>query len=236
MSLKVKYTAQMRKIFILFILLGCWTSGQAVRYFLISPQQILIGENQLIQLKTAESFESVARRFNVPYTTLRKSNEHIKSNIIPKQVHLLIPSQTRLPALRTGIVIDISMLRLFYFAPDNTVYIFPITVGKLGHLTPLGQYHIISKIKNPTWHPTTNIKKMRAQQGLNTLNSYPPGPNNPLGAYALRLNNQTYLIHGTNSPKSIGKYASAGCIRMYPEDIQTLFELVNEGTSVQIIL
>ena len=63
----------------------------------------------------------------------------------------------------------------------------------------------------------------------------PPGPDNPLGEYRLRLSRYDYGIHGTNAPLGIGRLVSHGCIRLYPEDIKELFSLVPLGTRVEII-
>jgi L,D-transpeptidase ErfK/SrfK len=65
----------------------------------------------------------------------------------------------------------------------------------------------------------------------------PPGPDNPLGEYAMRLDipDGAYLIHGTNNPLAVGMAVTHGCIRMYPEDIEQLFPLVPVGTQVHLI-
>ena len=62
-----------------------------------------------------------------------------------------------------------------------------------------------------------------------------PGEDNPLGKYALRLRNSSYLIHGTNKDFGIGMQVTHGCIRLYPEDIELLFHDVPKGTPVRII-
>jgi len=63
----------------------------------------------------------------------------------------------------------------------------------------------------------------------------PSGPDNPLGAFAMRLNRASYLIHGTNKPYGVGMRISHGCVRLYPEDIAQLFPLVPKGTQVRIV-
>jgi L,D-transpeptidase ErfK/SrfK len=63
----------------------------------------------------------------------------------------------------------------------------------------------------------------------------PPGPDNPLGSHALRLSDRSILIHGTNRPYAVGRKASHGCIRLYPEDIPRLFQKVSQNTKVTII-
>ncbi len=63
----------------------------------------------------------------------------------------------------------------------------------------------------------------------------PPGPDNPLGKFALRLGLPGYLIHGTNKPYGVGMRVSHGCVRMYPEDIELLYPLIPVGTPVAIV-
>jgi L,D-transpeptidase ErfK/SrfK len=63
----------------------------------------------------------------------------------------------------------------------------------------------------------------------------PPGPNNPMGDYALYLALKGYAIHGTNAPYGVGRRVSHGCIRLYPEDIRELYARVRVGTPVTIV-
>ncbi len=63
----------------------------------------------------------------------------------------------------------------------------------------------------------------------------PPGPDDPLGRFALFLGWPSYLIHGTNKPDGVGRNVSHGCIRLYPEDVSLLFEEVPVGTRVRVI-
>jgi L,D-transpeptidase ErfK/SrfK len=63
----------------------------------------------------------------------------------------------------------------------------------------------------------------------------PAGPDNPLGAYMFRLGWPSYLVHGTNKPYGVGMRSSHGCVRLYPEDIAILYELVPIGTPVRVV-
>ena len=63
----------------------------------------------------------------------------------------------------------------------------------------------------------------------------PPGPDNPLGDYALYLGWPTYLIHGTNLPYGVGRRVSRGCIRMYPEGVARLYPQIPIGTKVTAV-
>ena len=63
----------------------------------------------------------------------------------------------------------------------------------------------------------------------------PPGPDNPLGTRVLKLDMPGYLIHGTNQPYGVGMRVSHGCVRLYPENIEFLYTLVDVGEVVTIM-
>ncbi|MGF7185931.1 pterin-4a-carbinolamine dehydratase [Desulfitispora alkaliphila] len=102
---------------------------------------------------------------------------------------------------------------------------FPVGTGRTPSLTPEGRFQVVSKIKEPYY------RRGRIPGG---------SPNNPLGARWLGLSvpgtgGAIYGIHGNNNPSSIGKYVSAGCIRMHNEDVIWLFNQVPMGTEVLIV-
>ena len=103
--------------------------------------------------------------------------------------------------------------------------------------TPLGKTRIVDKRKNPTWTPPESVRKEHAERGDPLPAVVKAGPDNPLGAYAMRLGITpgAYLIHGTNNPIAVGMAITHGCIRMYPEDIEALFPLVPVNTPVWLI-
>ncbi len=97
---------------------------------------------------------------------------------------------------------------------------FRIAVGADVSPSPAGDFEIVSRLSNPTyWHPGKVI---------------PGGKDNPLGTRWLGLSLKGYGIHGTNMPRSIGRAASHGCIRLRNRDAERLFELVQVGDAVQI--
>jgi L,D-transpeptidase ErfK/SrfK len=150
---------------------------------------------------------------------------------------VVVPAQFILPAKTTGgVVINIAEMRLYYFHADGKqVSTFPIGIGKRGWNTPLCVTKIIDKKKDPTWTPPESIREAHAEKGDILPGSIGPGPKNPLGKYAMKLGISGYLIHGTNRHGGIGVRSSAGCIRMFPEDIEALFHLTPVGTKVAII-
>src|SRR5437016_5501341 len=90
-------------------------------------------------------------------------------------------------------------------------------------------------MENPTWVPTDDIRQFNLAQGIILPQVMPPGPDNPLGPYAIYMSVPTFLIHSTIFPESIGKRASFGCIRMYESDIQDFFPSVIKDLPVAII-
>lgn len=178
-----------------------------------------------------ETLYDVARRFDLGILELRAANPGIPIKKPAKGTVLVIPALHALPPVREGIVIDLRILRLFYFDGTDRVYTFPIGTGKDGWQTPQGVTKVVRKKQHPSWTPPASI---RAEDP--TLPAVvPPGPDNPLGQYALYLGWAGYAMHGTNRPSSIGTRASHGCIRLYPEDVKVLFELVEPGTQVVIL-
>ena len=104
--------------------------------------------------------------------------------------------------------------------------------------SPLGTTKVTKKEKDPAWNPPASIKAEHAQEGDYLPDQIPGGdPTNPLGHYALRLGIPGYLIHGVNEQKEygIGMRVTHGCVRLYPEDIELLFSLVEEGTAVSFV-
>ncbi|GGI77183.1 L,D-transpeptidase [Legionella impletisoli] len=197
-----------------------------------------VGEKQAVQSFPGELLTDVAIRYRMGYNELRWANPQIDTqNIIPAYSRILLPTRYTLPNTpRKGIVINLANYRLYYFPDEgNTVMTFPVGIGRDGWNTPTGKTKIIAKEKSPSWRPTENIKQYAAKQEVLMPDLLPPGPGNPLGDYVLRLNWPTYLIHGTNHPEGVGRKVSAGCIRMYPEDIEILFDYVTVGTPVTII-
>ncbi|MDR9502586.1 MAG: L,D-transpeptidase family protein [Desulfurivibrionaceae bacterium] len=133
----------------------------------------------------------------------------------------------------SGIVINLGEMRLYYSEQrqgKSFIHTFPVGTGGPDSPTRPGWYRIIAKAKNPPWLVPASIQAERPELPV----VVPPGPDNPLGRYALRLSRFDYLIHGTNKPPGIGRRVSNGCIRMYPEDIEKLYALTQVGCGVMI--
>ncbi|EKK5218983.1 L,D-transpeptidase family protein [Cronobacter sakazakii] len=214
--------------------------ASAVDYLLPPPGSRLIGQNQTwLVPANSQSLEKIAERYQTGVLLLLEANNTVDPYLPMPGSELTIPSQMLLPDTpREGIVVNLAELRLYYYPPgENRVEVYPIGIGLTGRETPVMTTRIIQKIPNPTWTPTAAMRARSQAQGITLPAVIPAGPNNPLGRFALRLQQGggEYLIHGTNARSSIGLRASSGCIRMRAADIKALFTQVAWGTRVQII-
>lgn len=216
----------------------CFSGNTYALVFTLPPQDSdIVGKIQEITTVSGDNFHTIGRRYDVGYYELIEANPDISPESIPEGTHVVIPTRFILPnAPRQGIIVNLPELRLYYFPPgENQVWTYPIGIGRQGWLTPTCTTTIISKKEKPTWIVPKSIQADRAKQGVKLPDKVLPGPENPLGDYALRLGLVTYLIHGTNDPDGVGRRSSAGCIRMFPEDVKELFKPVKVGTPVRIM-
>lgn len=225
-------------------LLALWLLGaaqvHAVDYPLPPPGSRLIGENQTYLVPPeSQNLEKIAERYQTGVLLLLEANNTVDPYLPMAGSELIIPTQMILPDTpREGIVVNLAELRLYYYPPgEPRVEVYPIGIGLTGRETPVMLTRIIQKIPNPTWTPTAAMRARSQAHGVTLPAVIPAGPNNPLGRFALRLQQGggEYLIHGTNARSSIGLRASSGCIRMRAADIKALFNQVAWGARVQII-
>jgi len=194
----------------------------------------IVGEDKTYTATTDNTLASIGETYSIGFVALRAANPDVSPWAVEAGQEIILPGAVILPrgAPHQSIVINIGEMRLYDYTVSATKpKIYAIGIGREGLVTPTGVYHIGTKIKGPTWHPTP---RMRAEDPtLPTV--VPPGPDNPLGAYAMYLQGTQYRIHGTNKSWGVGRRASSGCIRMYPADIENLFKRATIQEQVQII-
>ena len=216
----------------------------AATYVLSDQRSDVIGGVDEVIATADDTLLDIARRFDLGYNEIVAANPDIDPWLPTAGVPVIVPAYFILPgAPRNGIVINLAEMRLYYYPPHDQassdtlprVMTYPIGIGQEGWSTPIGVSSVMEKIPHPAWTVPDSIIAQYAQEGQKLAKIMPPGPDNPLGEYALRLENPRFLIHGTNKPFGVGRRVSHGCIRMYPEDIDELFHLVTVGTRVWII-
>jgi L,D-transpeptidase ErfK/SrfK len=210
--------------------------------FEIEPTTDIVGVVQKTRATKEDTLTDIARRFNIGYEEIVRANPDVDPWLPGEGKEIVIPSQFILPnAPRDGVVINAAAMRLFYYpkvkkGETQVVHTYPIGIGKVGWNTPEGATKVVRRQKDPIWRPTPSIIREHMKERGEKLDAVvKAGPDNPLGRHALYLGWPTYLIHGTNKPAGVGLRSSHGCIRLYPEDIATLFELVPNGTQVRVV-
>lgn len=206
--------------------------------FELNEKDSIVGRLATVSLHDGDTLLDIARHYGVGYEHIVAANPGVDIWVPQQGVRAILPTQFTLPnAKRAGVVINIATMRLFYFKSGKQpgLSTWPIGIGREGRSTPLGAMAIARKMQHPTWYPTETIRRTHAEQGDPLPSVVPPGPDNPLGDFALYLSKPSYLIHGTNKPFSIGLRASNGCIRLYPEDIAQAFKQIPANTPVNIV-
>jgi L,D-transpeptidase ErfK/SrfK len=212
-------------------------TAQATEYALVEGVDV-IGEPLVVTARYEDTFVALARKYNVGYEELKIANPGVDAWLPGEGTEILVPAQFVLPRTkREGIVVNLPELRLYYFPPGqpDRVITHPISIGRMDWQTPLGIARIEAKAENPAWYPPQSIRDEHEADNRPLPRIVPPGPDNPLGAHALRLSLPGYLIHGTNKPEGVGMRVTHGCIRMFPEDIEGLFKVVPVGTAVMML-
>ena len=201
----------------------------------------VVGTLQIITASKDDTLSDIARRFNLGYEEIISANPNIDPWLPGAGTKIVIPTQFVLPdAPRQGIVINLAAMRLFYFpkakpGEPQKVITHPVGIGRVEWKTPEGTTRIASKKENPAWVPPLSIRKEHAEKGDPLPAVVPPGPDNPMGTHVLKFDWPSYAIHGTDKPPSIGLRGSHGCLRMYPEDIVSIYNDVPVGTPVRVV-
>lgn len=214
-------------------------SAFAVVYPLPPANSRLVGENIEITVPQESKLplEAFAAQYQMGLSNMLEANPGIDVYLPQPGSKMIIPHQLILPdAPREGIIINSAEMRLYYYPKGtNTVVVLPIGIGELGKDTPVNWTTTVQRKKaGPTWTPTKGMHAEYAARGESLPAVFPPGPDNPMGLYALYIG-RLYAIHGTNANFGIGLRVSHGCVRLRADDIKWLFDNVPVGTRVQFI-
>src|SRR5512143_1765901 len=174
------------------------------------------GDNVIGSVTTAvaeheDTLLDIGRRYGVGYEEIIAANPGVDPWLPGAGTEVLIPTRFVLPdAPRAGMVVNLPEHRLCYYPPaapgqPRVGRTYPISTGKMDWKTPLGITKIATKQERPNWYPPESVRLEHEAKGDPLPKIVPPGPDNPLGEYAMRLNipGGAYLIHGTNRPAGV---------------------------------
>jgi hypothetical protein len=132
-----------------------------------------------------------------------------------------------------AILCDITSRAVHFWSEDQSVYrLYPSSVPLSEDLTRRGRTEVVQKVVNPTWRPTASMLQRNPDWPTEVAGG---APDNPLGTRALYLSWTYYRVHGTHDTRKIGRRSSNGCIGLYNEHIEELFEMAQVGTQVLLI-
>jgi len=201
----------------------------------------VVGEIRVVVAKESDTLLDIARQYDLGYNEIIAANPNVDPWLPKDGTPVILPTRFILPdAPRKGVVLNVAKMRLYYYQPASRhapaqVVTHPVGVGRPDWNTPVGKTRVVAKQRHPAWFPPASVRKEHAQEHDPLPTRVPPGADNPLGDHAWRLKIPGYLIHGTNRPWGVGMRVSHGCVRLYPEDAETLFTRLPVGTTVTIV-
>lgn len=202
----------------------------------------LVGTAGAYSVIKGDTIRLVAAKLGVSRQHLIKANRLDDKAYLKVGQKLLYNNRKIVPQrMKNGIVVNIPDRTLYFFRQGKLAVSLPVALGvavksdKYDWKTPTGKFKITAKMKDPTWHVPPSIQSEMEDHGKEVITSIPPGDGNPLGKYAIKTSIPGILIHSTTKPWSIYSFASHGCIRVYPEQMEQFFKEVKVNTPGEII-
>jgi len=191
----------------------------------------LHGEPSTDLIEPGDTLLDIAYEHRLPFELVARANPGVDPWIPPVGTIVTLPTQLILPdAEPKGLVLNLPEMRLYDFTVVP-MEVFAAAIGDLADPSLHGRFRIGAKRKNPDWHVPASIRAEQPELPAVVR----AGPDNPLGSRWMTIGNTSYGIHGTNVRWSIGRMATHGCVRLYEDDIQRLYDRTPTGTPLQIV-
>jgi L,D-transpeptidase ErfK/SrfK len=192
----------------------------------------IVGQPSRGFVEFEETLLDVAFRHRVGFEAVERLNPGLDAWVPPAGSLVELPTQLILPdAPEKGLLINIPEMRLYDFRQPGTPEVFAVAVGDAADPTPVGSFKVGDKRVDPHWTVPASIRAEKPELPA----VVPPGPDNPLGSRWMTVGNSSYGIHGTNVKWSIGRIATHGCVRLYEDDMERLYERTPSGTPLRLI-
>jgi L,D-transpeptidase ErfK/SrfK len=192
----------------------------------------LIGQRSSALVAEGETLLDTAYQHRLGYLAVERANPGIDPWIPVPGTVVQLPTRMILPDVdEKGIVINLPEMRLYDFTVDNGPEVFALAIGDEASPSLIGEFVVGAKRKDPTWYVPASIRAEKPELPA----VVPAGPDNPLGSRWITIGRTSYGIHGTNVRWSIGREATHGCLRLYEDEIQRLYDRVRAGTRLQIV-
>lgn len=202
----------------------------------------IVGSKGVYTVVKADTVRLVAAKLGVTPQHIRRMNNMDAKAYLRVGQKLAYNNRKIIPQqIKDGIIINIPDRTLYYFQRGVLVTSLPVALGsttkneKYIWQTPVGKFKITGKVKDPTWRVPSSIQTEMEERGKEVVTSIPPGPENPLGKYAIRTSIPGIMIHSTTRPASIYSFSSHGCIRLSPDQMEEFFSQIKVNTKGEII-
>lgn len=202
----------------------------------------IVGTKGIYTVVKSDTIRLVAAKLGVTQQHLRSINGLDAKATLKVGQKLAYNNRKIIPQkMRDGIVVNIADRTLYYFQRGTLVTSLPVAVGsavkneKYVWQTPVGKFKITGKVKDPTWTVPTSIQTEMEEKGKDVVTTVPPGPENPLGKYAIKTSIPGILIHSTTKPSSIYTFSSHGCIRLSPDQMEGFYPQIKVNTRGEIV-
>lgn len=202
----------------------------------------IVGTKGVYTVVKADTIRLVAAKLGVTQQHLRSVNGLDAKAYLKIGQKLAYNNRKIIPQkMRDGIVVNIPDRTLYYFQQGALITSLPVALGsstkneKYVWQTPVGKFKVTAKVKDPVWTVPPSIQTEMEEKGKDVITSVPPGPENPLGKYAIKTSIPGILIHSTTKPGSIYSFSSHGCIRVSPDQMEGFFPRIKVNTRGEII-
>jgi L,D-transpeptidase ErfK/SrfK len=195
-----------------------------------------VGRAFVYEARAGDNPVSLGARYGVDAVLLANQNAVPRDGRLKAGQPIAIDNRHIVPVALDpdAIVVNIPQ-RMLFFRTGSDVEGYPVAVGRRSWQTPLGEFVVQTKERNPTWDVPPSILEESRRNGRVLPEHVPPGPENPLGAFWLGLSLSGIGIHSTNAPSSIFRAATHGCIRVAPDDMVAVFERIPAGAHGRVI-
>lgn len=207
-----------------------------------SAAGMIIGGEVIYHVVKGDSLELISAKLGVEKKNIIKDNNLDEKKILGIGQELRANTRKIVPKIiDDGIIINIPGRMLYFFKNGFLESAFPVGAGMPSWRgmtrwrTPEGKFKVISKHKNPTWYVPESMQWKMEMEGKPVRKVVPPGPDNPLGRYEIKISIPRIVIHETIWPSSVYRFRSHGCIRVLPGDMESFFEKVEINTPGELI-
>lgn len=204
--------------------------------------EILIGGETVYHVVKGDSIALISAKFGVESAVIIKNNNIDTAKPLQIGQEIRINNRRIVPkVIDDGIIINIPDKMLYFFKNKRLEMAFPVGIGMPSWRgltiwrTPVGQFTVTDKIENPTWHVPKSMQWKMMIEGEPVKTVVPPGPDNPLGRYAIKISMPGIVLHETIWPASVYRFSSHGCIRILPENIEKFYKAIKKNTQGEIV-